>query len=657
MLDYKVLRIDVNTGNWTIELYKTPEVLGPIDAGIVIHEKLQSWNKDVFDPSNAVVIGAGIFAGSKLFGTHRLVAIFRSPESKGLHISAMGGAAYRFIGCGVHAISIEGRSEKPAIIIVKGGSQGVEGVELKYMEYEELEKVYNGYKGKIGAYALIEHILDVYRDVIATLKARPIVVGPASWKTIYGALISIDVNFNKMSIAEGSEDFAARGGIGSVLAQAHNVVAIIAGGGYKPQLPIEFTDAVKLFNLLAPLLGKNYVSSVNEATIKYRFDSKIGAGGTFGVNYPHYREFLPIFNYNSIYISRLLRKRIIDILLENFWKPFKVGISNPKTWTTCGEPCPAACKKVWLGKKTDYEPFNGLGPMIGVMKIELTARLVDLADQLGFDAITIGHVVAWLLEAVYRGLLMPEELGLNHKPALDPMLMNVDEWAKNAELAEKILYNLIHGPSNVLKIVATRGVRAASKYLDEVYAERVRKTGMKFEDLIVYQPYGDEGYMTPNYYWTPGLLLPIPVTGKYWTNYTSTFTEPEEFAKTVVVRIIKEYAIENAGLCRFHRGWAEKILNKLYGLMGIEVDIDHHSKEMYRKIAEYNIKAGAKPRLLESTRAKDVIVSLAYEFNIAEWSKKFSESYDEALKEWINRATKVVVEQFDLPPDWFKEKE
>lgn len=652
MLDYKILRIDVSTGNWTIESYKTSEVLGPIDAGTTIHEKLQSWSKDVFDPSNAVVIGAGIFAGSKLFGTHRLIAVFRSPESKGLHVSAMGGAAYRFIGCGVHAISIEGRSEKPVIIIVKGGSQGVEGVELKHIEYEELEKIYSGYKGKIGAYALIKYILDVYRDTIAALKARPIVVGPASWKTIYGALISMDINFNKMDIAEGSEDFAARGGVGSVLAQAHNVAAIIAGGNYKPQLPAEFTDAAKLFKLLTPLLGKDYVSSVNEATVKYRFDPKIGAGGTFGVNYPHYRELLPLFNYNSIYLSKLVRKRIIDILLENFWKPFKAEISNPKTWTTCGEPCPVACKKIWLGKKTDYEPFNGLGPMIGVMKIELATKLVDLTDQLGFDAITIGHIVAWLLEAVYRGLLMPEEIGLNRKPALDPMLMNVDEWAKNAELAEKILYNLVYGSSNTLKIVATRGVRAASKYLNEIYADRVKKIGMRFEDLIVYQPYGDEGYMTPNYYWTPGLLLPIPVTGKYWTNYTSTFTEPEEFAKTVVVRIIKEYAIENAGLCRFHRGWAEKILNKLYELIGIKVDIDSHSKEMYRKIAEYNIKAGAKPKLLEGIRAKDVIVTLAYEFNTAEWSKKFSESYDEALKEWINKATKVVIEQLDLPPDW-----
>lgn len=655
MPDYRVLRVDVGTGRWTIESYKVPEVLGPIDAGITLHEKLQSWGKDVFDPSNSVVIGSGLFAGGKLFGTHRLVAVFRSPETGGLHVSAMGGAAYRFIGCGAHAISIEGRSVKPTIVIVRGGNQGVEDVEIKSIEHEELEKIYSGYKGRIGAYALIEYLLDAYRETLLTLKARPIVVGPASWKTIYGALISIDINFSKMSTIEGSEDFAARGGVGSVLAQAHSVAAIIAGGSYRPPLPMLFTDAAKLYSTLATVLGKDYMSSVSEATVKYRFDPKIGAGGTFGVNYPHYRELLPIFNYNSIYLTRFIRKKIVDVLLENFWKPFKVEVSNPRRWITCGEPCPATCKKIWSSKKVDYEPFNGLGPMIGVMKLELAARLVDLADQLGFDAITIGHVVAWLLEAVYRGLLTPEEIGLNRRPVLDPMLMNVDEWAGNAELAEKLLHNLVSGSSNVLKAVAMKGIRAASRYLDEVYSERVKKTGTRFEDIVVYQPYGDYGYMTPNYYWTPGLLLPIPVTGKYWTNYTSTFTEPEEFAKTVVVRIIKEYGIENAGICRFHRGWSEKILGKLYELLGIEVDVDRHSKEMYRRIAIYNTKAGAKPKLVEGVRAKDVIATLAYECGANEWIKKFLESYDEALKEWITKAAKVIIEQLDLPPDWIKE--
>ncbi len=651
---YRALRINVENGSWYIKEYDGNEIIGPIDLGIHIHEELKTWEKDVFDPNNAVIIGAGLFAGSKLFGTHRLVVIFRSPESRTLHVAAMGGAAYRFIGCGAHAIVIEGRSSKPSIIFVKGNESGVEYVKIEYIESEELEKIYNGYGGYIGAYALQKYLMDKYWDYIYSTKARPLVVGPAALRTIYGSIVSIDIDFNKKSFIVGSEDFAARGGVGSVLAQAHNVVAIVAGGNWKPQLPKDLTESIALNELFKRIAGKDFISLVNEATVKYRYDPNIGAGGTFGVNYPHYRELLPLFNFNTMYLPKHIRKKIIDILLENFWRPFKEETYAKGRWTmtTCGEPCPAACKKIWRGKKLDYEPSNGLGPYIGVLELDKTVKLIDLADQLGYDAIVAGHLVAWLFEAVYKGLLDPIDIGLNDRPIMDPMIMNIEILSKNAELAEILLKNIVNHSTEVLKIIATKGIRMAAKYLNEKYMERVKKIGIKFEDLIVYLPYGDQGYMTPNFYWTPGFLLPLAVTGKYWTNYTSTFTEPEEFAKTAAIRAIKEYEIENAGLCRFHRGWAEKNLNKLYNLIGVNLDIDKHTKLMYQKIALYSIKAGAKPRFLESEKAKDVILTLSVEFNASEWIDKYIKDRETAIREWWSRAGKAFAEQIGLPQDW-----
>jgi len=655
LLEYTVLRLNVSTKKWSLSSYSVGEVLGPIDIGIKIHNEMESWSKDVFDPANALIIGSGVFAGSKLIGTHRLVTVFRSPETGGMHVSEMGGAAYRFIGCGVNAISIEGRSEEPAIVFVKSDEKGVREVSIENIDRTKLNEIYKGYGGYIGAYALEKYLVDVYWSTISALKARPIVVGPAALKTVYGALVSIDVDFVRKRLIEGSEDFAARGGPGSVLAQAHNVVAIVAGGSYKPELPRQLTDFAELTTFMRNVLGKDFISTVNETTVKYRYDPGIGAGGTFGVNYPHYRESLPMFNYNTIYLHRAVRKRVVDLLLEHFWRPVKEEtFDKAKTWTTCGEPCPAACKKIWRGKKLDYEPSNGLGPWIGVFKIELTAKLIDLADQLGFDAITIGHVIAWLLEATYRGLLQPQEIGLSEKPRFDPMLLNVDELAINAKLAEELLIHLVEERTEVLKIV-TRGIREAAKKLDDMFADRVKKLGMRFEDLVVYQPYGERWYMTPNYYWTPGLLLPLPVTGKYWTNYTSTFTEPEEFGKTVATRIIKEVEISNAGLCRFHRGWAEKVLPKLYEALGVKIDLDQYTKILYQQIAEYNIKAGAKPRIIEGDRAKDVIVLLASELGVEEWSKKFASNRDVALREWVERTIKVVALQLGLTEQWYKE--
>lgn len=650
---YRVARIKVDSKSYDVKEYSFSDVLGPIDLGLKIHNELESWKYPVFDQHNALVIGAGPFAGSKLFGSHRLVAVFRSPESQGLHFAAMGGAAYRFIGCGVHAISIEGKSEEPAIVMIEGDESGNVKVSFDYISNEDLERIFKGYGEYIGAYALQYYLMERYWNLMYRTKARPIVVGPAALKTVYGALISIDIDYEKKKFALGKEDFAARGGGGSVLAQAHNVVAIIAGGSWRPKLPETLTNIAQLNEYFKKVTGTDFVSSVNKATVKYRYDESIGAGGTFGVNYPHYRELVPLFNYNSMYVPKHIRRKIVDILLENFWKPFvEETFIKSKAWDNCGEPCPASCKKIWRGKKVDYEPFNAMGPFIGVLKLDEVARNVDIGDQLGYDMITMGHVVAWILEAVYRGLLKPEEVGIDGIPNLDPAALNVDLWLNNSKLAQQILFNLTEKKTEVLKIIAEKGIRAAAKKLDEMFKDRVEKARIRFEDLIVYVPYGEEGYMTPTFYWSPGVIMPLVITGKYLTNYTPTFAEPDEFAKTVTARAIKELLVENAGFCRFHRGWLEKYLGDVYKLIGVNIDVDQYGKQLYQALAQYNIKAGAKPRLIESEKAKDIVYTIAIEMNAAGWVSKMLSDRDNSVKEWLLRASRVIIEQLGLPQDW-----
>lgn len=650
---YRVMRVDVGSETYQLKEYNFSEVLGPIHLGVKIHYELESWKYDVFDPHNALIIGSGPFAGSKIFGSHRLVAVFRSPESKGIHFAAMGGAAYRFIGCGVHAISIEGMSSNPTIILIEGDADGNVKVSFEHISNEELYNVYKGYGGYIGAFGLERYLIDRYWDFIYRTKARPIVVGPASFKSIYGALISIDIDYGKKSFIHGREDFAARGGGGSVLAQAHNVVAIIAGGTWKPSLPEVLENIVKFNEYFKKLTGTDFVSTVNKAVTKYRYDESIGAGGTFGVNYPHYRELLPLFNYNSMYVPKHIRKKLVEVLLKKFWSPFvEETFVKSKSWETCGEPCPAACKKIWRGKKVDYEPFNAMGPFIGVMNLEVVAKNVDLGDQLGYDLITLGHIIGWILEALYKGLLKPEDVGINDVPNLDPLALNTELWLKNAELAKELMINLIEKKTPVLKLIAEKGIRVAAKELDEIFKHRVNEIGIKFEDLVVYVPYGENGYMTPTYYWSPGVIMPLAITGKYLTNYTPTFSEPEDFAKTVAIRAIKELLVENAGFCRFHRGWLEKLLQDLYKVIGVEIDLDKYGKELYQKIAQYNLKANAKPTYLESEKAKDIIYSIALEFGNTNWISKFINDKENATKEWWFRAVKTFVEQIGLPQDW-----
>jgi len=124
------------------------------------------------------------------------------------------------------------------------------------------------------------------------------------------------------------------------------------------------------------------------------------------------------------------------------------------------------------------------------------------------------------------------------------------------------------------------------------------KVGKSFRDLVVYVAYGSNGYMTPNLYWAPGMVAPMYVLGRYWTNYTPTFMSPEDFAKSSLDRAIMEAMIDDAGLCRFHRGWAEPVLDKLYA----EITGMQPNKDLYREFAEYSIRANAKSQVCNQTR-------------------------------------------------------
>ncbi|WP_028840816.1 aldehyde ferredoxin oxidoreductase N-terminal domain-containing protein [Thermodesulfobacterium hveragerdense] len=637
MLEYKVLWIDVNQKTWEIKNYPIPPYLGPVDIGVRIHlEEIESFKEEVFSGTNVLFLGTGPFAGGKIFGTHRLVAVFRSPESLGLHVSEMGGVGYKFVRSGVNGFAIFGKSPEPVVIFVEGRTEGI-NLRFETIGKEKLKEIYENYSGYKGTYAITKYLLDNYSDFFVKNKARAVLVGEGAFSTKLGSLVSIDVNPEKKELIQGSEDFAGRAGPGSVLAQAHGVVGLVVGGEARPQVPEIFSNIKNFAKFFQEVTSRDYTSAVNSATLKYRFDPKIGAGGTFGSNYPYYKEWLPTFCFNSIYLKREFRKKLADLILSYYWKPFKeLTFEQAKTWKTCGEPCPVACKKVWKGKKVDYEPFQGIGPLIGVFNLDLASKIVDLIDQKGLDAIEAGHVVMFLLEAIQKELLTCEEVGVSEPPCLDPFKLNPKAWEVNGKLAFEIIEGLVSKKNKILSLIAEKGLRQAITYLENLYEDRITSVGLSFRDLALYQPYGEDGYMTPNFYWTKGFLIPIFITGKYWTDYCLAFTSPEEFAKQVYQRAIKEIGLSNAAFCRFHRGWAENLIPSLYQQLGIS-EYEEKMKEVYRNIGIYNLKAKALPQPLESEKATDIFCTLAEELSLSKWYTKFTKNKKRAYLEWFER--------------------
>jgi len=637
MSGYRVLFIDTSLRKEWIEEYSYSDVIGPVELGVKLHlERFTSWKKPVYNPDNALVIGTGVLSGSKLYGVNRFTAVFRSPITRGLHVASMGGAAFQF-RVNADAIVMIGKSDVPLIIKVFDEGDGKPIVEYYEIEEKELLNIWMGYEGEKGVYALQMYLSNRFKKFYEEYDGRSILTGPASKYTSMGALASITLH--KGVIDWGSEDFAARGGPGSVLYRAHGVVAVIYGGKFdrSTRVPEVLRDARSVNEYYYKLTGKTYINSVIEAGIKYRFDPKVNSGGTFGGNYPHLKIYTPMFNWNMIYLPVDIRNKLHEIIMKHMWEPFNKEAIETKSWKTCGEPCPLACKKVRLGRyKTDYEPYNGLGPIIGVFDIHEIQRVVELVDAYGFDAIEMGNVIGFIFDAMDKGLLKPTDIGVSGYPVFDPFKFKVEHSRLNADLAIQIVENMAWGRNPILKLIGDKGLRSAAKILDVLYEDRVKATGYRFNDLSVYAVFGEEGHITPNYYWTPGMVAPLPVLGRYWTIYQGLFLEPEQFAEKAFDRAMKEMWIDNTGMCRFHRGWAEQIYRELYRLYGVE-DPDKRLKEIYRLIIKYQDLAGANPEYWDSGKIIDMMASAAREYGNETWISKFNINKEKAAREWWSR--------------------
>jgi glyceraldehyde-3-phosphate dehydrogenase (ferredoxin) len=91
--------------------------------------------------------------------------------------------------------------------------------------------------------------------------------------------------------------------------------------------------------------------------------------------------------------------------------------------------------------------------------------------------------------------------------------------------------------------------------------------------------------------------------GKYFEYYGADYLDPFELGKMNVERMIKELYSDNSGICRFHRGWVEKIIEKLVDKL-FNVNIDYYAH--HKKLAQM-INLGNKPIFWETEKVMDII--------------------------------------------------
>ena len=538
-IELKVLLIDVGTGFYRVNRYRVGDFFGPVDLGLHLAGKYNSTN-----------IGTGLLAGSIFPGSNRLIFNGFSPCWGGFYISSMGGAGLVFDNLGINMVAIVGKSSMPSVLSLNR----VHGEEIQvHIKSIELNRIWS--EGRGGIHSLMDYTYERFGEQYEN-DPRILAVGPAAESTDFGAIGSVPISNGKLTSVD---TWAGRGGLGSKLLREHGIASIIYGGTFIDE---DFRNRTVADRWFQDKYDKKLAAKDFEVTTKYRFDPKFGTGGTFGVNFSTLRGRIMAFNYRTIYMDEEERLNIHKkFILEHYLKQFNEETIFPKHQRTCGEPCVAVCKKMYNEFKKDYEPYQAMGPLCAVFDQRAAEKLTRHADRYGFDAISAGGVLSWLMECISKKLLKPEEVGVADYPVFE---------LRDFSIESDSMHNATLGTGLLDSIIKKRGLLDLQSGARRVARHLARERGKKILDLFVYSAFGRRVWIVPNQYWAPGVLSPMPIMGKYYMYYGEDFLSPRELGRRNSERFRKELILDNMGICRFHRSWAEdmvpEIVDSLYGL-------------------------------------------------------------------------------------------
>ncbi len=528
----KVLHVDAASAFYRVERFPVGPFWGPVDLGLHLVGR-EAGRQSVLN------FGTGLLAGSIFPGSNRLMFSGHSPCWGGFYISAMGGAGLIFDDLGINMVSLRGKAPAPSVLVLN--REHGEEVQVEIVPVD-VKAIWGAAPG--GVYSLMDA---VYARWAGEFKQTPrvLAVGPAAETTDFGAIVSAPFADGKSTHAD---CWAGRGGFGSKLFREHGICAVIYGGTC---LDEDFRDRTVADEWFRGRYEQKVAAKDFEATTKYRFDPKFNTGGTFGVNYSTLNGKIMAFNYRSALWPEERRLAMNKALVTgHYLKQFNNETIAAKQQRTCGEPCAAVCKKLNGEYKKDYEPYQTMGPLCGIFDQRAAERLNHHADAAGFDAISVGGVLSWLMDCLADGLLKPDAIGVKTAPRWDLDKFDVvADSSHNADLG-KALIDVILKPGGPLDL--SLGPRKLARRLS-------REKNPEIGKRLVCNANARNGWMVPNQYWNSGALSPMPIMGKYYMYYGFDFVPPRQLGRLNANRMVQELIIDDLGICRFHRGWAEEM--------------------------------------------------------------------------------------------------
>lgn len=326
-------------------------------------------------------------------------------------------------------LSLVGKAPVPSVLILNRNQSEEIEVELVPVDLESIWK-----SGRGGVYALTDQVYERFGSRYAN-DPRILVTGPAALHTDMGGIMSVPIAKGKISFVD---TWAGRGGFGSALLREHGIAAVIYGG---TKVDEDFRDKKVADVWFQNKYSLSLMKKDLESTTKYRYDEKLHTGGTFGVNFATMGGTILAFNYRTIFWSEEERRALHrNFVINHYLKPFNEETITPRQQATCGEPCAAVCKKMNGSRKKDFEPYQTMGPLCGIFDQRAAEKLNHHCDAMGFDAISGGGVLAWLMDLLDARLLTPGELGVGGLPHWEVSAFDlVHDSMHNAELGCQLI--------------------------------------------------------------------------------------------------------------------------------------------------------------------------------------------------------------------------
>ena len=326
---------------------------------------------DPLSPDNILCFMNGPLTGSEVNMSGRMAVVTKSPLTGTVTDSHHGGwSAARLRWAGFDGLVFKGKAEKPVYAFISDGM----------LELRDASDVW----GKT-VHETVKHFQDKYGEKDLTV----ITIGPAGEK-----LVKFACWMNEDDRASG------RGGTGCV-GGSKNLKAIVVKSK-KNITKAPDRDAWKPVQkrVLGAIMAEENITSPKKGGLSvYGTNVLMNITNSIG-GLPTKNSTLTSFGDDAETISG-------EYIKEN------ILVHDP----TC-HACPVACKKEvevtegpWKGlrmESVEYEPAWSVGANLGNADANTVAKMIDVANDYGFDAIEIGHPLSVWMEASEKGYTKDE---------------------------------------------------------------------------------------------------------------------------------------------------------------------------------------------------------------------------------------------------------